>query len=202
MKEFLFARLSTRAPPVQLSKLPLFLKFFVFVSVHLCIHSTGALCVVLSGNPVLFATGAVFTFTGILQSPICPESMLVLSKDCLNNTNIFGAFDWLLGTPSKFLIYLCNCLFFIYRSRMLHHGRQSPRPFLDRTINVVARYDRFNSSWSHVDDSPRSAHSLLQLFFPRELFRPRHGFRVSSRKLEDRSIPSLSHGLVARYDTG
>jgi len=72
----------------------------IFVRAIIYAVATGALCAILSGNPVLFATGAVFTFTGIMQSPICPESMLVLSKDCLNNTNIFGAFDWLLGTPS------------------------------------------------------------------------------------------------------
>ena len=68
------------------------LKFFL--------QSTGFLCAMLTGSPVLFATSAIFTFTGILQSPACPESM-ISQKDCWTNGTTTGSFDWFLGTPSK-----------------------------------------------------------------------------------------------------
>lgn len=71
----------------------------IFVRASFCAVPAGVLAAMLSGSPILFATSAIFTFTGILQSPVCLESMVV-NKDCLNNTDAFGSFDWFLGTPS------------------------------------------------------------------------------------------------------
>ena len=42
---------------------------------------TGSLTSMLTGSPILFATGAIFTFTGILQSPVCHDSR-ISHKDC------------------------------------------------------------------------------------------------------------------------
>jgi len=71
----------------------------IFVRASFCAVPAGVLSAMLTGSPILFATSAIFTFTGIFQSPVCLESM-VLNKDCLNSTDALGSLDWFLGTPS------------------------------------------------------------------------------------------------------
>jgi len=72
----------------------------IFGRAIFCAIFCGFLTAMLTGSPVLFATSAIFTFTGILQSPVCSESM-ISHKDCWTNATTSGSFDWLLGTPSS-----------------------------------------------------------------------------------------------------
>lgn len=73
-----------------------------------CALPAGGICALLTGSPILFATTALFIFTGIFQSPTCYDSMGLATESSavdaclnnLNNTGTVGAFDWFLGTPT------------------------------------------------------------------------------------------------------